>query len=65
MHHELETGEVAQLVQVFAAADVGFKVLEVHGVHDYLIQTFLLPFDNKRNDTYGDDIQSRIGSRWK
>jgi len=63
--HALETGEIGQIVEDFAAAarraaDVGFKVLEVHGAHGYLIQSFLSPLGNKRNDAYGGDIQGRM-----
>ena len=61
----LEVGEIAQIVEAFAAAarraaKVGFKVIEVHGAHGYLIQSFLSPLGNKRNDSYGGDIQGRM-----
>ncbi|NKB59752.1 MAG: NADH:flavin oxidoreductase/NADH oxidase [Alphaproteobacteria bacterium] len=63
--HALETGAIAQIVEDFAAAarraaDVGFKVLEIHGAHGYLIQSFLSPLANTRNDAYGGDIQGRM-----
>ncbi|MDD9904786.1 MAG: NADH:flavin oxidoreductase/NADH oxidase [Rhodospirillaceae bacterium] len=63
--HALETGEIAQIVEDFAAAarraaEIGFKVIEVHGAHGYLIQSFLSPLGNKRNDAYGGDIQGRM-----
>jgi 2,4-dienoyl-CoA reductase-like NADH-dependent reductase (Old Yellow Enzyme family) len=63
--HALDTGEIAEIVADFAtaarrAADIGFKVLEVHGAHGYLIQSFLSPLGNKRNDAYGGDIQGRM-----
>lgn len=63
--HALETAEIAGIVADFAAAarraaDIGFKVLEVHGAHGYLIQSFLSPLGNKRNDAYGGDIQGRM-----
>jgi len=63
--HALKTEEIAQIVEDFAAAarraaKVGFKVLEIHGAHGYLIQAFLSPLANKRNDAYGGDIQGRM-----
>ncbi len=63
--HALTTEEIAELVQAFAEAAkrahaAGFKVLEIHGAHGYLIQSFLSPLGNKRNDGYGGDIQGRM-----
>ncbi len=61
----LDTQEIAQIVEDFAVAaqrahTVGFKVLEIHGAHGYLIQSFLSPLSNTRNDAYGGDIQGRM-----
>jgi 2,4-dienoyl-CoA reductase-like NADH-dependent reductase (Old Yellow Enzyme family) len=63
--HALDTAEIAQIVEEFAAAarrahEAGFKVLEIHGAHGYLIQSFLSPLSNTRNDAYGGDIQGRM-----
>ena len=63
--HALEAAEIAGIVDDFAnaarrAAEVGFKVIEVHGAHGYLIHSFLSPLGNKRNDAYGGDIQGRM-----
>lgn len=63
--HALTTDEIAGLVQAFADAAkrahaAGFKVLEIHGAHGYLIQSFLSPLGNHRNDGYGGDIQGRM-----
>jgi 2,4-dienoyl-CoA reductase-like NADH-dependent reductase (Old Yellow Enzyme family) len=35
-------------------------VLEIHGAHGYLIQSFLSPLSNKRNDRYGGDLAGRM-----
>ncbi len=57
--------DIAGMVQKFAdatrrAAAAGFKVLEIHGAHGYLIQSFLSPLANQRNDAYGGDLAGRM-----
>jgi len=61
----LSTGEIAELVDDFAAAArralaAGFDIAEVHGAHGYLIQSFLSPIGNQRNDAYGGDRTGRM-----
>lgn len=40
--------------------DAGFDICEVHGAHGYIVQQFLSPITNKRNDGYGGDIAGRM-----
>ena len=41
------------------ALKAGFKLLEVHGAHGYLLNSFTSPLVNKRDDAYGGDLKSR------
>jgi 2,4-dienoyl-CoA reductase-like NADH-dependent reductase (Old Yellow Enzyme family) len=63
--HELTEAEIAGIVAAFKAAtkralQAGFKVIEIHGAHGYLINEFTSPLSNKRTDKYGGSIESRI-----
>lgn len=41
------------------AIKAGFDIVELHGAHGYLIDTFLQPASNKRTDKYGGSIENR------
>ncbi len=63
--HSLDGAEIAGIVESFAAAarrslDAGFRVLEIHGAHGYLIHSFLSSVANRRNDSYGGDLAGRM-----
>lgn len=56
--------DVARIVDGFASAAkrakrAGFDVIEVHGAHGYLLDEFLSPATNKRNDGYGGSLRNR------
>ncbi len=62
--HELTTKEIADLVDNFIrgaerAKKAGFDGVEVHGGHGYLLDQFLSPASNKRQDAYGGDLNGR------
>ncbi len=61
---ELSVTELQGIVQKFADAarrahSAGFKWLELHGAHGYLIHNFLSPLSNKRSDQYGGSFENR------
>jgi 2,4-dienoyl-CoA reductase-like NADH-dependent reductase (Old Yellow Enzyme family) len=62
---ELSTEGINKVVDDFAAAtkrafDAGFKTIEIHAAHGYLLHEFLSPFSNKRTDSYGGTFENRI-----
>ncbi len=55
---------IQQVVRAFAdaarrACDAGFRVIEIHAAHGYLIHEFLSPLSNHRDDSYGGSFENR------
>lgn len=62
--HALEPDEIDAVVEQFAAAarralSAGFRVLEIHAAHGYLLHEFLSPITNRRTDAYGGSFENR------
>ena len=62
---ELTIPEIEALVEAFGqaarrAAEAGFDAVEIHGAHGYLINQFLSPWFNRREDAYGGNWEKRL-----
>ena len=63
--HALTMEDIAHLIEDYVAAAnravaAGYKIIEIHGAHGYLIHSFLSPLSNKREDAYGGDLAGRM-----
>ena len=61
----LSTEEVKALIQQFISGAVRVKKagcdgVELHAAHGYLLQQFLSPYTNKREDEYGGSFENRL-----
>ncbi|MFD1187352.1 NADPH dehydrogenase NamA [Pontibacter rugosus] len=62
---ELSEEGIQQVIDAFEAAAIraqkaGFKVIEIHAAHGYLLHEFYSPLSNKRTDKYGGSFENRI-----
>ncbi len=61
---ELDPAGILRIVEHFAAstrraAEAGFKTVEIHAAHGYLLHQFLSPLSNRRTDAYGGSFDNR------
>jgi 2,4-dienoyl-CoA reductase-like NADH-dependent reductase (Old Yellow Enzyme family) len=64
MPQALTTDGIQEVIEGFAAAarracQAGFRVIEIHAAHGYLIHEFLSPLSNQREDDYGGSFENR------
>lgn len=60
----MSTEEIARTVKAFGEAArralaAGFDTVEIHGAHGYLINQFISPLTNHRQDAYGGSLEAR------
>ncbi len=65
MPRELTVTEIAAIVERFAAAarrieKAGADIVEIHGASGYLVNAFLSPYTNLREDEYGGSFENRM-----
>ena len=63
--HVLTDSDIGQLLDAFRAATAralraGFRVVEIHAAHGYLLHEFFSPLVNKRTDGYGGAFENRV-----
>jgi len=61
----LSLEKIAQVITDFRMAArrsvrAGFKVIEIHSAHGYLLHSFLSPLSNQRDDKYGGSLENRM-----
>jgi 2,4-dienoyl-CoA reductase (NADPH2) len=63
--HSLTAEEIQKVIVSFEDAAkrsirAGFRTIEIHAAHGYLIHQFLSPLSNKRTDAYGGILENRL-----
>jgi 2,4-dienoyl-CoA reductase-like NADH-dependent reductase (Old Yellow Enzyme family) len=63
--HALSIDGIEDVIDAFGAAanrahQAGFKIIEIHAAHGYLLHEFFSPKSNLRTDEYGGSFENRI-----
>lgn len=61
----LSEHDIRRVIEAFGqaacrACEAGFRVIEIHAGHGYLLHEFLSPLSNRREDHYGGSFENRI-----
>ncbi len=61
----LTEADIDRLLEAFVATSqravrAGYKAIELHAAHGYLLHEFLSPLSNKRDDAYGGSLENRM-----
>lgn len=61
---QMSTADIAEMQGLFVAAAkralaAGYKLLEIHGAHGYLLHSFFTSLVNTRDDQYGGNLRNR------
>lgn len=61
---EMTKNDIENIVEAFGQAAVrskkaGFDGVQIHAAHGFLLNKFLTPFYNRRNDEYGGSVENR------
>ena len=62
--HAMTEAEIGATLAAFVEAakrsvKAGYRFIELHGAHGYLVHQFLSPISNRRNDSWGGDFEGR------
>jgi 2,4-dienoyl-CoA reductase-like NADH-dependent reductase (Old Yellow Enzyme family) len=62
--NEITVQEIGEVVRAFGEAarrahQAGFRVVEIHSAHGYLLHSFISPLSNRRDDQYGGSFENR------
>ncbi|MET3682401.1 NADPH2 dehydrogenase [Alkalibacillus flavidus] len=65
MPKEMTLDDIQDTIQAFREAarrakEANFDIIEIHGAHGYLINQFLSPLTNQRDDDYGGSLPNRM-----
>jgi 2,4-dienoyl-CoA reductase-like NADH-dependent reductase (Old Yellow Enzyme family) len=61
---EMDKGNIRKVIDDFCSAaersiNAGFRIIELHMAHGYLVHEFLSPLSNLRHDEYGGSLENR------